>query len=80
MFKTKVRLLQGFQNREQVMNNTRKRRIFDSVVWAASLLFAFGLLMDSALAQGKDKGAPAPIASCKAERADIHWHALRNAR
>ena len=32
------------------MNNTSKRWIFDSVVWSVSLLFAFGLLMDAALA------------------------------
>jgi len=32
------------------MNNTIKRRIFDAVVWSASLLFACGLLLDSALA------------------------------
>jgi hypothetical protein len=62
------------------MDDTRRRRIFDSVVWTASLLFAFGLLMDSALAAEKNQGAPTPIASCKAERGEIHWHALRKAR
>jgi hypothetical protein len=62
------------------MNNTRQRWIFDSAVWAASLLFAFGLFIDSALAQDKDKVVATPVASCKAERGDIHWHALRNPR
>jgi hypothetical protein len=75
--KSKIERLPQFQNREQVMQNTRRRRMFDSVVWAASLLFAFGLLMDSALAEDKDKGVPTPSASCKAERGDIHWQAIQ---
>ena len=64
-----------FQGRERAIDNTRQRWIFDSVVWAASLLFAFGLLMECALAKEEDKGVPIPVASCKAERAEIHWHA-----
>lgn len=32
------------------MDNTFKRRAFDLVVWSVSLLFAFGLLTDSAMA------------------------------
>ena len=32
------------------MTSTSKRWIFDSVVWSVSLLFAFGLLLDSAMA------------------------------
>jgi nitrate/TMAO reductase-like tetraheme cytochrome c subunit len=32
------------------MNKAIKRRIFDSMVWSMSLLFAFGLLVDAALA------------------------------
>lgn len=35
------------------MNNTIKRRKLDSVVWSISLLFAFGLLIDNALADSK---------------------------
>jgi nitrate/TMAO reductase-like tetraheme cytochrome c subunit len=35
------------------MNNTIKRIILDSIVWSVSLLFAFGLLIDSALAGSK---------------------------
>jgi nitrate/TMAO reductase-like tetraheme cytochrome c subunit len=33
------------------MNNVIKRRIFDSIVWSVSLLFAFGLMIDSAMAE-----------------------------
>ncbi len=62
----------------QVANVKRRRWIFDSVVWTASLLFAFGLLMDSALA--KDQSVSAPGANCKTERSDAHWQALRNLR
>ena len=32
------------------MDNTFKRRAFDLVVWSVSLLFAFGLLTDAAMA------------------------------
>jgi cytochrome c553 len=35
------------------MNNTTKRWILDSVVWSVSLLFAFGLLLDNALADSE---------------------------
>ena len=35
------------------MDNTTKRRIFDATVWALSLLFLFGLLLDSAMADSK---------------------------
>jgi len=35
------------------MNTTINRRIFDAIVWSASLLFAFGLLLDTALADAK---------------------------
>ena len=36
-----------------VKHNTIERRIFDSVVWSASLLFALGLLTDNALADSR---------------------------
>lgn len=36
-----------------IKHNTIERRIFDSVLWSASLLFAFGLFMDNALADSK---------------------------
>ena len=35
------------------MNTTINRRIFDAIVWSVSLLFAFGLLLDTALADAK---------------------------
>jgi len=35
------------------MNSASKRRIFDFTVWSISLLFAFGLLIDSAVAESK---------------------------
>lgn len=35
------------------MNNANKRKVFDFTVWSMSLLFAFGLLTDSALADSK---------------------------
>ncbi len=52
------------------MNNTSKRRIFDSVVWSASLLFAFGLLIDSALADSNVTAAA--NASWRAECGSCH--------
>ncbi|MBE0623980.1 MAG: diheme cytochrome c [Burkholderiales bacterium] len=33
------------------MNNANKRKLFDSIVWSASLLFAFGLLISEASAE-----------------------------
>jgi hypothetical protein len=57
------------------MSNTIKRRIFDAVVWSASLLFACGLLLDSALA---DELAVAGIGtSCPTEGGDLGEHAVR---
>lgn len=35
------------------MKNMIKRRIFDSAVWSLALLFAFGLMLDAALADSK---------------------------
>ena len=35
------------------MNNARKRMVFDTVVWSASLLFAFGLVTSEAMADSK---------------------------
>jgi len=35
------------------MDNTIKRTFFDSIVWSVSLLFAFGLLTDAALADSR---------------------------
>ncbi len=52
------------------MTNTAKRRLFDGIVWTASLLFAFGLLVDSALADSK--GAFVTNASWKAECGSCH--------
>jgi mono/diheme cytochrome c family protein len=39
------------------MNNASKRKIFDFTVWSMSLLFAFGLLIDSALADSRPPAA-----------------------
>lgn len=52
------------------MNNASKRRIFDSIVWSVSLLFAFGLLIDSALADSK--GFSASNKTWQAECASCH--------
>jgi len=52
------------------MNNTTKRWIFDSVVWSVSLLFAFGLLMDNAMADSK--GFSATNKTWQAECASCH--------
>jgi hypothetical protein len=52
------------------MNNANKRWIFDSVVWSVSLLFAFGLLLDHALADSK--GFSATNATWKAECGSCH--------
>lgn len=52
------------------MNNRSKRLILDSVVWSVSLLFAFGLMIDSALADSK--AASATNASWKAECGSCH--------
>lgn len=52
------------------MNDTIKRRIFDSTVWSISLLFAFGLLADDALADSKRPSAT--NATWKAECASCH--------
>jgi len=57
------------------MNNALKRRVFDTVVWSASLLFAFGLLLDSALAD--DQAIAGIGASCNTERGDVGEHAVR---
>ena len=51
------------------MNDTSKRRILDSMVWSVSLLFAFGLLIDSAMADSRgfsatNKAWQAECASC----------------
>ena len=51
------------------MTNTHRRWILDSVVWSLSLLFAFGLLADNALADSKafaasNKTWQAECASC----------------
>lgn len=52
------------------MNNTSKRRKFDSVVWTVSLLFAFGLLANDAFADSK--AAPATNEKWKAECGTCH--------
>lgn len=52
------------------MNNTVKRRIFDSIIWSVSLLFAFGLLIDSAMAE--PSGSVATNKSWKAECGSCH--------
>lgn len=52
------------------MNNTTKRWIFDSVVWSVSLLFAFGLLIDNALADSK--GLSPTNATWRAECGSCH--------
>ena len=52
------------------MNNTIKRRIFDALVWSVSLLFAFGLLLDAALAESN--GIPATNEKWKAECGSCH--------
>lgn len=52
------------------MNNASKRRIFDSIVWSVSLLFAFVLLMDNALADSK--GFSATNKTWQAECASCH--------
>jgi len=52
------------------MANVRKRWILDSVVWTVSLLFAFGLLIDSALADSS--AAPASNPVYKAECGSCH--------
>lgn len=52
------------------MNNAMKRKTFDAIVWPLSLLFAFGLLMDSALADSN--GISASNATWKAECGSCH--------
>lgn len=52
------------------MNNVIKRRIFDSILWSVSLLFAFGLLIDNALADSK--GLSATNNTWQAECASCH--------
>jgi nitrate/TMAO reductase-like tetraheme cytochrome c subunit len=52
------------------MNNIIKRRIFDSIVWSVSVLFAFGLLIDSAMAESS--GPVATNKSWKAECGSCH--------
>lgn len=52
------------------MNNTSKRRTFDSIVWSVSLLFAFGLLIHDARADSK--GFSASNATWKAECGSCH--------
>jgi len=52
------------------MNNAMKRRMFDATVWSVSLLFAFGLLIDTALADSK--GSSASNATWKAECGSCH--------
>ncbi len=52
------------------MNNTRKRHIFDATVWSVSLLFAFWLLIDSALAESNRPAAT--NATWKAECGSCH--------
>lgn len=52
------------------MNNAIKRRIFDSILWSVSLLFAFGLLLDNSLADSK--GLPATNNTWQAECASCH--------
>lgn len=52
------------------MNNTTKRNVLDSIVWSFSLLFAFGLFIDSALADAK--GFSASNATWKAECGSCH--------
>ena len=54
----------------QGLNNVIRRRIFDSIVWSLSLLFAFGLLVDSALADSRE--GPAGNATWKAECGTCH--------
>ena len=52
------------------MSNARRRSILDSVVWSVSLLFASGLLIDSALAESKAPSAT--NATWKAECGSCH--------
>jgi cytochrome c553 len=52
------------------MHNTFKRKIFDSIVWPVSLLFAFGLFIDAALADSK--GIRAINEKWKAECGSCH--------
>ena len=52
------------------MNNVSKRRIFDAVVWSVSLLFAFGLLLNNALADSR--GFSAGNSTWKAECGNCH--------
>lgn len=52
------------------MTNASKRWIFDSVVWSVSLLFAFGLLLDNALAESN--GFSANNNTWKAECGSCH--------
>jgi len=52
------------------MNNASKRRIFDSVIWSVSLLFAFGLLIHDAVADSN--GFTATNKTWKAECGSCH--------
>lgn len=52
------------------MNNTSKYWILDSVLWSVSLLFAFGLLLDNAMADSK--GYSATNSTWKAECGSCH--------
>lgn len=52
------------------MNNTNKRWIFDVVVWSVSLVLAFVLIIDAALADSK--GIPAMNEKWKAECGSCH--------
>jgi nitrate/TMAO reductase-like tetraheme cytochrome c subunit len=52
------------------MNHATQRRIFDAIVWSVSLLFAFGLLMDSAFADSNR--FTASNATWKAECGSCH--------
>jgi nitrate/TMAO reductase-like tetraheme cytochrome c subunit len=52
------------------MNNVTQHRIFDSIVWSVSLLFAFGLLTANALADSR--GFSATNATWKAECGSCH--------
>lgn len=52
------------------MNKTIQLKIFDLIVWALSLLFAFGLMIDSALAESS--GSVAANKTWKAECGSCH--------
>lgn len=54
------------------MNKTINLRIFDVIVWAVSLLFAFGLLVGEAMAESGGLGFPATNAAWKAECGSCH--------